>query len=380
MSGCLLFVTSILLLVASFTLHADSEQKQQTLKKLEQVQQAILDKQSQLEKKQSEQNKIEQSIRQTDKKIGDVSKTLRQIENKLQQVTQQIKRLEKQQETLEQDRQAQVKILAEQVKSIYQVGQHDFMKMMLNQDSPAKLERVLSYYQFLNKARTEAIEKLKQTLAKLEETVTQLNQQRLALAELQQEEKTKQAELVSLKTKQKANLASIEKFIKTESQRIETLKQDETALTQALEALAEAIEELPNQLDFNGLGDIKGKILWPTQGSIKKNFGRRKSGQLRWKGVVIQANSGEVVHNIHAGQVIFSDWLKGYGLVLVVEHGNGYMSLYGHNQALLKDVGDVVQSGEPIALVGQSGGQAKPGLYFEIRHQGQPVNPVDWCR
>ena len=121
-------------------------------------------------------------------------------------------------------------------------------------------------------------------------------------------------------------------------------------------------------------------LLRPSKGKLKHQFGQRKHGGIDWKGVLIGAKEGENVNSVHNGQVVFADWLKGYGWVIVVDHGEGFMSLYGHAQTLLRDVGDMVRQGETLALVGQSGGQASSGLYFEIRHKGRAVNPVKWCR
>lgn len=373
-SGCLFFVV-----LAFFIPSAYADKAAQTRQKLEQVQQQILATQTQLKKTSSDHQAIEKSLKDTDQAIGQVTKRLRQTEQKLTDIKQRITALEAQQKELEQIKQQQLKMLTGQIKSAYQIGQHDYLKMMLNQNSPAKLERVLTYYQYLNKARIKEVEKLKLTVVALEKNKQVLTEAQLEFAKLLDTQKNKQTELVKLKQAQKQNLAQLANIIKTDQQQLAALKQDESALSQALKALAEAVEALPKQTNFSGLGQVKGRLLWPTKGRVRDYFGKRKSGELRWKGVVINASAGQVVNNIYAGQVIFSDWLNGYGLVLVVEHGDGYMSLYGHNQALLKDVGDTVHAGEPIALVGQSGGQATPNLYFEIRYQGKPLDPTKWC-
>lgn len=355
---------------------SDSEETQ---RKLEKVQQQIIAKQNKLDKSHSELKQTQNQLAQTDKQIGQAARILRQTKQELTETEKELKKLSARQQELEQLKQQQLKVLEKQLNSAYHIGQHDYLKVLLNQDSPAKLERVISYYQYLNKARTRAIEDLKSTLAELAQTTEMLNQKQLRLVELVEIEAQKQQELVKLKRQQQQQIDALAQLIKSESAEIQRLRDNEAALSQALEALAEAIDELPQQVELNGLQDIKGRLLWPVKGKIQNIYGKRKSGQLRWKGIKIDAAAGEPVHNVHAGQVIFSDWLKGYGLVIVVEHGNGYMTLYGHNQALLKDVGDIVQSGEPIALVGQSGGQTKPSLYFEVRYQGQPLDPMDWC-
>jgi len=149
-------------------------------------------------------------------------------------------------------------------------------------------------------------------------------------------------------------------------------------MSDAHEARRQAMQQ--EAWELNGLSKFKNKLQWPVQGRITHAFGQRKQGYLRWKGVLMSAPVGKPVYTIHNGTVLFADWLKGYGLVVVIDHGKGYMSLYGHNQTLLKNVGDRVEIGEPIALVGQSGGQNNAGVYFEIRHKGKPVNPKHWCK
>jgi septal ring factor EnvC (AmiA/AmiB activator) len=131
---------------------------------------------------------------------------------------------------------------------------------------------------------------------------------------------------------------------------------------------------------LEGLSKHQGKLLIPTKGKLRRLFGDRRQGQVRWKGVKIDGRAGSPVMAIHYAKVLYADWLRGFGLVTVLDHGDGYMSLYGHNQALLHQAGDYVEAGETIALVGQSGGQSKPNLYFEIRHKGKPINPTKWLK
>jgi len=126
---------------------------------------------------------------------------------------------------------------------------------------------------------------------------------------------------------------------------------------------------------------LKGKLLWPSRGKLRKLFGRWRSvDKVKWNGNIIQNPEGSEVYSISTGRVVFSDWFRGYGLLTIIDHGHQYMSLYGHNQSLLKNVGDEVYTGEQIATSGRTGGNAKPGTYFEIRYKGQPVNPSRWCK
>ena len=141
----------------------------------------------------------------------------------------------------------------------------------------------------------------------------------------------------------------------------------------------QALLAMQNNPSYDGLSS-RHKLKWPTKGRIKSAFGSKRSGQVKWNGVTISASEGQDVNAIANGKVIYADWLRGFGMVLVVDHGKGYMSLYGHAQALLKSAGDTVRKGESIALVGRSGGQTQPGLYFEVRHKGQAVDPARYCK
>ena len=179
------------------------------------------------------------------------------------------------------------------------------------------------------------------------------------------------------KSNRKKTIASLNKKLLSEQEQLTKLKAQESNLTAALQKLEALMQK---EIDLNGLSKLKRKLSWPVKGRIMRSFGSRKQGYLKWKGVLLSASIGKQVRTIHNGTILFSDWLKGYGLLTVIDHGDGYMSLYAHNQTLLKSVGDRVETGEPIALVGQSGGVDQAGLYFEIRHQGKAVNPKLWRR
>ncbi|WP_426369339.1 murein hydrolase activator EnvC family protein [Pseudocolwellia sp. HL-MZ7] len=179
------------------------------------------------------------------------------------------------------------------------------------------------------------------------------------------------------KDKRTATLALIKKEQLSTEQQLNQLVAEEKSLKYTLEkiqTLAKSSKKL------NGLAKLKRKLKWPVAGKIVHSFGTQKHGYIKWKGVLLRAKTGQQVKSIANGKVLFSDWLKGYGLVTIIDHGKGYMSLYGHNQTLLKKVGDYVEQGEPISLVGQSGGQSEPALYFEVRSSGQAQNPKLWCR
>ena len=187
-----------------------------------------------------------------------------------------------------------------------------------------------------------------------------------------------QQALKANQTEREETLKAMQNAIESEEVKIAQLQINEKNL---LEALTRAQQQVDKQdVTLTGLSALRGRLLMPAEGNLRKMFGRFRQGQIKWKGVVINGTAGDSVVAIHHAKVLYSDWLRGFGLVTVLDHGDGYMSLYGHNQALLKQAGEVVQAGEAIALLGQSGGQSRPNLYFEIRHKGRPINPVNWLK
>jgi septal ring factor EnvC (AmiA/AmiB activator) len=303
-----------------------------------------------------------------------LSMTMQSInENKQQQdaLLKESKRLNKRKVTLQ-------KVLASQIKSAYMTGTHDYSKMLLNQELSATFERTLSYYDYFNKARISQLDSLKVVVADLAKNRNKLIKKQNQLANLLKQQTSRKNALVTLQKQRKDSLASLNKTLGKTQQVISYLKENEKTLLATLDNLTKI--QAPEKIVLNGLVQQKGKLLLPSKGRVRHRFGQRKHAGMNWKGIVIESSIGQPINSIDQGQVVYADWLNGFGWVIVVDHGKGFMSLYGHAQTLLKDVGDLVATGEPIALVGQSGGQSSSGLYFEIRHKGSAVDPVKWCR
>ncbi|ESP92782.1 MULTISPECIES: murein hydrolase activator EnvC family protein [Pseudoalteromonas] len=298
-------------------------------------------------------------------------------ENKQQQYA-----LERESSQLNRRKHKLQKLLAAQLKSAYVTGSHDYSKMLLNQQKTSALERTISYYDYFNKARINQLEDLKNVFVELEKNQQALTKSQQQLVALLEQQQIRQNDLQLAQQQRQTHLGKLnDKLSKTQSA-IAYLEENESTLKTTLEALAEV--QAPSEEVFiaqlDGLQRLKGKLAWPLSGKLKKRFGQRKHVGMNWKGVVIAGQTGTEVNSVAPGHVVYADWLNGFGWVIVLDHGKGFMSLYGHAQTLLRDVGDHVNPGDPIALVGQSGGQQNPGLYFEIRHKGSAVNPVKWCR
>ncbi len=348
-----------------------------TKKDLSQVQVALEQSQAEYQQQQKEIAKQQQKLKAHELAIAKNAKALNMAEQSVKKTQQQ--QAEQQQRAIKLEKQqAQFqRVLAAQLKSAYMAGSDDYSKMLLNQENTAKFERTLSYYNYLNKARIKQLDELKALQVEIAKNQAELEKTKEKLVALFDEQKRRQAALLDAKNERQASLKNLKKQLNKTKNSISYLEENEQTLIATIKELE---EEKTTKIELLGLNKNKGRLSWPSKGKLTHKFGQRKHGGINWKGVLISAAEGTSVNSIHNGQVVFADWLKGYGWVIVVDHGEGFMSLYGHAQTLLKDVGDMVREGESVALVGQSGGQADSGLYFEIRHKGRAVNPIKWCR
>ncbi|MBE0358366.1 murein hydrolase activator EnvC family protein [Pseudoalteromonas aliena] len=348
-----------------------------TKKDLSEVQQALNQSQAEYNEQRKKIAKLQTNLKSHELDIAKNAKALNMAEQAVKKAQQQQKQQQQKAQQLDEKHVQFQRILAAQLKSAYMAGGDDYSKMMLNQEDTAKFERTLSYYNYLNKARIKQIEELKVLQQQIAQNQVELAKTEQQLIELHNEQKRRQTALIAAQSDRKANFNNLKAQLSGTKDSINYLKENQQTLISTIEELE---KEKTQKIELLGLNKNKGKLDWPSKGKLQHTFGQRKHGGIDWKGVLIGAVEGANVNSVHNGQVVFADWLKGYGWVIVVDHGKGFMSLYGHAQTLLKDVGDMVREGETLALVGQSGGQANSGLYFEIRHKGRAVNPVKWCR
>ncbi|OKY26885.1 peptidase M23 [Thalassotalea sp. PP2-459] len=365
---------SVVVLLFSPVLYA---QETATDEQLDQVKQAIKKEKSTIKEVDQERERLLKQLQSDELAISQQTKSLRNTDKKLDNTQQTLRRLTEEKQQLTNKKQQQEALLAKQLRAAYSTGHHDYLKLILNQENPGKVQRTVSYYQYLNTARIKEIEAFQSTITQLNEVEQQQRSQQQQLAQLKKKQQVDKQALETGKQRREKTVNALNNQLMSAKQQLEKLEAEEESLVAALARIARLSKQ---DFSLSGLSSLRGKLNWPVKGRINRSFGSRKQGYLKWKGVLLAASSGKTISTIHHGVVLFSDWLKGYGLVTVIDHGDGYMSLYGHNQALLKSVGDRVETGEPIALVGQSGGQNQSALYFEIRHNGKAVNPKLWCR
>jgi septal ring factor EnvC (AmiA/AmiB activator) len=237
---------------------------------------------------------------------------------------------------------------------------------------------MLVYFDYYNRARTARIEAVAADLTKLAELETATSLVEADLAELEASQTTEVAALERARDERRAAVAKLDAELRDDTGAAAKLKDEERRLTEVVRRLAELAAGFPVDTE-EPFARVKGKLSWPVEGRLAGDYGQpRGAGPVKWTGMLIETTAGTPVRAVYHGRVAFADWLQGLGLLMIVDHGGGYMSLYGHNEALLKESGDWVEPGETIAQVGDSGGQTRPGLYFEIRYNGEPVNPHSW--
>ncbi|MDX9739633.1 MAG: peptidoglycan DD-metalloendopeptidase family protein [Gammaproteobacteria bacterium] len=330
------------------------------------------------------QAKLREELRKSETEIGRLSRTVRELEERRRVGAAELARLEEERKRADAELAGQRQALERQLVAAYAMGHESHLKIIFNQQDPSRLGRTLQYYEYFNQARIERMESFRVAAEGIAALRAGILEEQEKLEALRAERAQQLAALGEQRETRQRTLARLEHDITSRERRLEALREDERSLTALVDRLRETIRDLPPGFDLPGnasFASLKGKLPWPVQGKIAARFGTsREVERMNWRGTLIDAEEGAEVRSIHSGRVVFADWMRGFGLLVIVDHGGGYMSLYGHNQSLYKAVGDRVRAGEVIATVGSSGGQARSGLYFEIRHKGVPDNPAVWCR
>ncbi len=326
----------------------------------------------------------ERNVSNSNRKLNDLSLQQSAAYHSLSQLKQQSIQLEK-------ETQNEQKLLSNLLYQQYLGGKQEYIKLLLNNHDPSQVVRELQYYDYIARNRATWLMTLRGKLVKIQAVSDLTRQKSNEIAALQSEEHSQRERLENEKRSRQVVLAKYSIQLKHQKQEIGRLQHDENRLSQLVEKLSKLISQPANANDplstrlpdntFDGkpFALLKGKLALPVKGSITNKFGSpRPDSHVQWKGLFVRATANQSVMAVAAGRVVFADWLRGFGNLLIVDHGNGYMSLYGNNETLLKQVGDKLRGGEIIASVGNSGGNEESGLYFELRHEGNPLDPVKW--
>ncbi|HEX9673835.1 MAG TPA: peptidoglycan DD-metalloendopeptidase family protein [Burkholderiales bacterium] len=330
------------------------------------------------------------ALRESERAISEANRALRELGGEARQHQKRLAELNAESRQREKALKAQQAMLADLIYRHYLGGQAEPLRLLLNREDPGQISRRLHYFGYISRARAELIAELRAGLARLRELAREAEQKAAELSAVTAEQRAQRARLEREKRARNQVLAKISRDIELQRREIGTLKRNETRLARLVASLAKLMarskpaprlrgERAPPVSLDSAFGRLKGRLSPPVRGELANRFGSpRSDGGVLWKGLFIAARAGEEVRAVADGRVVFADWLRGFGNLLIIDHGDAFMSLYGNNEALFKRVGDIIHGGEAVAAVGNSGGNADSGLYFELRHQGKPLDPLDW--
>lgn len=370
----------LVLLAISLALPAFADDRARAQAELKEVRQRIELLQDELRKDGRRRTRAEKQLQEVEQAEQSARRELQEIRRNSAAAKQRQAELREQEQAQLAAMETQRAALSAQLRMAYINGDEEWLRVMLSQKDAALVGRRMTYYGYLSRQRSVAIERLRSALAEIAAIQQQMLAEVRRLTKLEAAAADQLVDIANTRAERAQLVTSIRQEMASRDQQIASLTAQEAELGKLVAALTKRLPAMPdtNSEPFAGQA---AQLSWPADGPLLKSFGQsRADGSLRWNGVLLGAPAGSEVRAVYHGRVVFSDWLAGMGLLTIVEHDGGYMSLYGHNQDLLKDVGEWVAPGEAIAHVGDSGGQANAGLYFEIRKNGEPVDPRNWVR
>lgn len=321
------------------------------------------------------------ALRDQELKIAATAKQLRVLDGQIKDRQNKLDDLLKRRAVLDDRLEDQRDALAALLRSAYAMGRGEELKLLLAQDKAADIARMLAYYRYFEHARLGEIDALMKNLDALATVQNDIETQTAALRKSRADQAEQAGRMDAERAARKRALDQLDATLKDQKSRLAALGRDEKALTDLIAKLQDIFADIPqNLVGAEPFAALRGKLRWPLRGRIAEKFGAGTGGGTASQGVLIAARDGSEVHAVSHGRVAFADWLRGYGLLLIVDHGDGYLSLYGYNETLLKDVGDWVDAGTVIATSGDSGGRPTPGLYFELRYKGKAIDPMAWLQ
>ncbi|MGA7748807.1 MAG: peptidoglycan DD-metalloendopeptidase family protein [Gallionella sp.] len=377
------------LLLCSLVLFSTAYANQQ--EELENLRNRISEMQREMDKTSESKSEVADSLRESERAISNINRKLAQLAAQQSVADNKLGNLQAQQQKLNANLVGQQALLGKLIYQQYLGGKQEYLKLLLNNQNPNQVVRDLQYYQYIARGRTAWLATLRNDISALDATSKATLSQRMELASLLTEQASQKQTLEKEKHARQRMLVKISKQLRQQHREISHLLRDETRLAQLVERITKMLsrpnsnslfrnDNLPdNHFDGSPFDQLKGKLTLPVRGEVTNRFGAlRPDSSVQWKGLFLKAPSGQAVKAIAAGQVVFADWLRGFGNLLIIDHGKGYMSLYGNNETLYKQVGDVLHGGDTIATVGNSGGNQEFGLYFELRHESKPLDPMKW--
>jgi len=364
--------------VAAIAQESEGELAKIKERELEEVRDRISDLKKSMDASAASRDKLTTELQRAEVEIAEQRIRLKELERERDFSTRRRAELDAQLASREAELDDESRELAEQVRAAYMSGKQERIKLLLNQRDPATLGRVMAYYGYFNDYRGANIETVTAAIRELAALRSEVAAEEARLAELASRRYEELTRLNASQERRQSLLVGLKEKISNEGEEVERLAAQEKDLSRLIAELTSILSDYPISSE-EPFTDFKGRLTWPVAGRLINDFGQpRASGQLKWNGVVLAAPRGVEVRAVYHGRVVFADWLAGLGLLVIVNHGENYMTLYGYNETILKNAGDWVAPGDVIATVGDSGGQSQSSLYFEVRRGTQPQNPRQW--
>ncbi|WP_308365153.1 MULTISPECIES: peptidoglycan DD-metalloendopeptidase family protein [unclassified Microbulbifer] len=365
-------------LAALLVLPAWAEEDQQA--RLREIKQRIESLQQELNQVRSQRDQLLKDLEENEKDISELHRRVDQIKNDMRSRTDKLRELKQEQQQLEESRRSMQRRVEQEIAAAYRLGRQEQIKLLLNQQDPQHIARQLRYHEYFLQERSRVIDDYLDTLAGLEAVSGNIRRERDTLDAERRQLQERENQLQVARRARQSTLDKLAARLADKSGELQQLQGDRSRLQRLVDEVGRAIASLVSPQDQQPFAKHRGRMQWPAKGRRANAYGQRRANGITWTGVTIRAPEGEPVRAIHRGRVVFSDYLRGQGMLLILDHGDGYMSLYGHNQSLTRSLGEWVERGDTIARVGDSGGLSQSGLYFEIRHRGKPQDPTIWCR
>lgn len=358
---------------------APAQQQEVTPAQIEDLKDRIEDIDEWLADAEEDRSELEQQLVATERRIGELTRERRNLREKAEQQQQRLQELEQQEASLNKTLDRQREDLKQQIRSAWMEGDAPAVKVLLNEIDPDQMARTMTYYEYLSRNTVERLEAFQKSLRELRQTQARVVVTRAELTDTEATLSKRQQELSASRQEREQTLAALKTEIQSRRSERDELETDRKRLEKLLEEVQQAIASIPAPNESRPFRSLKDQLPWPVKGKVVSGFGDLYAdGKLRRNGLLISTDDEAKIRAIHYGRVVFANWLRGFGLITIIDHGDGYMTLYGHSSSLFTSPGDWVAAGETIAVAGQTGGTDSPALYFEVRHNGKPDNPGRW--
>jgi len=339
----------------------------------------IQQEQAQLRQARERRASLHKRLREAETALGKLHRQILQTEEKMESLEVSLRELDTSQQQLQNELRQRQSFVRRHLREAYQQGHQPQLRMLLDQQNPSRLSRLFHYYHLINQAHSKKIREYRETLTELQQVNLRIASQNRVLGSERSALQAQRQQLQTQQDRRQQVFRQLEQHIRNRNALLESLLAEEQELKDLVSKVRRDSKGQQRAADIQSFEQRKGQLAWPVKGSPQNRFGAYKlRPRLRWQGLRIQARRGEQVKAIHRGRIAFADWFGSSGLLVIIDHGNGFMSLYAHNQTLLRSVGDWIDAGDTIATVGNSGGQDQPSLYLEIRQGGQPMDPLEW--